>query len=169
MEKAMTDHLRDGIKSVYQTQKNGGNKEREAATAVVIDCCLRRRIWLIDVHATRKGILGPIGNARYKRAITAQGRYSPARASWPEEGICGPKGISGAQEGSLDLKGYARKGILPQSSVILYPKGHSWLKRALVARNEHLSSIILMMVSDRQLSMWLELFVWKIASNDMWN
>ena len=55
----------------------------------------------------------------------------------------------------------SQKGILAQNSIILNPKGHSWIKRTLVARKGHLLRIILMTVSDRRPSMWLKSFVWK--------
>ena len=59
----------------------------------------------------------------------------------------------------------ARKGILARNSIILDPKGCSWLKKAPVAQNSNLSSIISMMTSDRRLHMWLESFVWKLPQS----
>ena len=56
----------------------------------------------------------------------------------------------------------AWKGIIARSNIVLDQKGNYWLEWVLVARNGHLLSIISMMVSDRRLSMWLELFVCKL-------
>ena len=50
--------------------KTEEKEERNLATPVVTDCCFQRRIWLIVVFATQKGILGPIGHAQYRKAFS---------------------------------------------------------------------------------------------------
>ena len=166
------------LSQFIRTSEHRGNKQREPVTPVMTDCCLRRSIWLIVFSPKQKGIIGLIGHVRHGKALLARyGTQDTENNSWPkwasaiQKGINGPgtfqscksvpdrKGFHGPKRAFYPERavqtqmGMARKGIIYQSEITIYPKGHYLIERALVARNEDLLRIISMMVSDRRLSM----------------